>query len=177
MPGVLLSVNVAAPHCIASARQCRWCKRQEAYTVNMLMYCMTWLVHQSEHCSVLHRTIISDPTQLPLVHTFAIMSSGSCTTPSCIGMVWLHLFSSVFLALWFLKSVNLLRLVHTGALCMHCSARARATNIFFENAGPFSWNCEHMLYCCCNYMWRTNVVSFYTDIEGMLYTIWTYFYI
>ncbi len=39
------------------------------------------LVHQSEHCFVLHRTTILDPTQVPYAQTFAVMLNGNRTAP------------------------------------------------------------------------------------------------
>ncbi len=91
MPGIHFSLNEVALHHIASAHWCRQQKQLEAYCEHA--YALpppnpVLLVYQNEHCSVLHRTTISYPTQLPHAHTFAVMSSGSCTASCLIGMVW-----------------------------------------------------------------------------------------
>ncbi len=48
-----------------------------------------WLsVYQSEHCSVLHRITISDPTLLPHAHTFAVMWSRCRAAPHLATLAW-----------------------------------------------------------------------------------------
>ncbi len=56
--------------------------------------------------------------------------------------------------------------IHEGTPCMRCIARAQATNIFFENARLFGWDCEHTPCCCCNCTWWTKFCHFLHEHKG-----------
>ncbi len=101
------------PHCPVSSR-CTSVKRCEAYAANMLMCCAVW----SNGCwfikvriVVLQRTTISNPTQLPHAHTFAIILNEGRTirhhiTPMRCSAVSFYLSSGLFTTLDYFYSFH-----------------------------------------------------------------------